>query len=209
MKLYHNPLSPNARRALLTAKHAGVALEEVVLDFMKGDHKKPDYLALNPNGMIPTLQDGDFVLSESRVIAQYIASKKPESKLLPMDERLRFDVQRWSTWDAAHFSPPIGNITFEKLLKPMMGAGQTDDAVVTESLTKFGRFAPVLNAHLGKAGGWLVGGNLTVADFIVGSSLTYAGPISLPLDEYKNVKSWLGRLRELPAWTQTEPKPGG
>nr|HMR08323.1 glutathione S-transferase N-terminal domain-containing protein [Polyangiaceae bacterium] len=75
MKLYHNPLSPNARRALLTAKHAGVALEEVVLDFMKGDHKKPDYLALNPNGMIPTLQDGDFVLSESRVIAQYIASK--------------------------------------------------------------------------------------------------------------------------------------
>ncbi|MEZ4225476.1 MAG: glutathione S-transferase family protein [Polyangiaceae bacterium] len=208
MKLYHNPLSPNARRALATAKHLGLSIEEHVVDFMKGEHKEPSYLALNPNGMVPTLQDGDFVLTESRVIAQYLASKKPDAGLLPADDRSRFDVQRWSTWDAAHFSPPIASITFEKLLKPMLGAGQTDEAAVSAALTRFERFAPILDAHLGKAGGWLVGGNLTVADFIVGATLTYATPIGLPLDEHKQIKSWLGRLGELAAWRDTVPQVG-
>ena len=95
MKLYMNPTSPNVRRVRLTAAVLGLQLEEKNLDLAKGEQKRPEFLAFNPNGAVPTLVDGDFVLTESRAIMQYLASRKPESGLLPHDERARADVTRW------------------------------------------------------------------------------------------------------------------
>src|SRR5262245_3171185 len=104
MKLYVNLLSPNVRRVRLTAALLGLRLDETALDFTKGEQKTPQYLALNANGAVPTLVDGDFVLKESRAIIPYLDSIKPESGLLPTDGRARADVTRWQFWDASHFS---------------------------------------------------------------------------------------------------------
>src|SRR5215510_1363043 len=126
MKLYINPMSPNVRRVRLTAAVLGLQLEEKKLDFAKGEQKNPEYLALNPNGAVPTLVDGDFVLTESRAIMQYLASKKPESGLFPSAQQARADVIRWQFWDASHFSPQLGTLTFQKIIKPMFGMGEPD-----------------------------------------------------------------------------------
>ena len=95
MKLYMHSTSPNVRRVRLTAAVLGLQLEEKNVDLAKAEQKEPEFLALNPNGAVPTLVDGDFVLTESRAIMQYLASKKPESGLLPRDEQARADVTRW------------------------------------------------------------------------------------------------------------------
>jgi glutathione S-transferase len=196
MKLFHNPLSPNVRRVRLTAAVLGIELEEKALDFSKGEHKNPEFLALNPNGAVPTLVDGDFVLTESRAIMQYLASKKPESGLLPRDEAARADVTRWQFWDAAHFSPPLGALGFEKVFKGMMGLGEPDQGKIQEALTNFRRFAGVLNTRLeGKQ--YIVGSALTIADLTIASSLMYAKQTEVPLAEFPNVQAWFSRISAL------------
>lgn len=202
MKLYYNPLSPNVRRVRLAAAVLGIQLEEKLLDFAKGEHKSPEYLALNPNGAVPTLVDGDFVLTESRSIMQYLASKKPESGLLPRDEAARADVTRWQFWDASHFSPQLGTLAFEKMIKGMMGLGEPDSAKINDALGNFRRFAAVLNKRLeGKQ--YVVGNSLTLADLTLGSSLMYAKQTEAPIAEFPNVESWLARITALDGWKKT------
>jgi glutathione S-transferase len=202
LKLYYNPLSPNVRRARLAAAVLGISLEEKLVDFSKGEHKSPEYLALNPNGAVPTLVDGDFVLTESRAIMQYLASKKPESGLLPRDEAARADVTRWQFWDAAHFSPQLGTLAFEKMLKGMMGLGEPDTAKINDALVNFRRWAAVLNARLsGKQ--YVVGNALTLADLTLASSLMYAKQAEVPLADFPNIEAWLGRITALDGWKKT------
>jgi glutathione S-transferase len=207
MKLYQNPLSPNVRRVRALAQHLGIPLEEILLDFTKGEHKRPEYLALNPNGKVPTITDGDFALYESRAIMQYLAAKKPESGLWPSDAKGQADVLRWQFWDAAHFSPALGTIAYERLVKPLMGLGEPSQSAIADGLARYEQCAKVLDAHL-KGRDWVSGSKLTIADLTLACSLSYATPCEIPLDPYPNIKAWLGRIRELPAWRATEPKMG-
>jgi glutathione S-transferase len=204
MKLYHNPMSPNVRRVRLTAATLGLELEEKRLDFAKGEHKNPEYLALNPNGAVPTLVDGDFVLTESRAIMQYLASKKPESGLLPRDEAARADVTRWQFWDASHFSPHLAALAFEKLLKGMMGLGDPDAGKIQDALNSFRRFGAVLNKRL-EGRQYVVGSALTIADLTLASSLMYSKQAEVPVSEFPHVQAWFSRMCELEGWKKTNP----
>jgi glutathione S-transferase len=204
MKLYMNPMSPNVRRVRLTAAVLGLQLEEKNLDLAKGEQKTPEFLALNPNGAVPTLVDGDFVLTESRVIMQYLALKKPESGLLPRDEQARIDVTRWQFWDSSHFSPQLGMLMFQKVLKPMFGLGEPDAGKIEEALTNFRRFATVLDKRLdGRQ--YVVGDSMTLADLTLASSLMYAKQTEAPLAEFPNIQGWFSRISDLDAWARTNP----
>jgi glutathione S-transferase len=199
MKLYFHPMSPNVRRVRLTAAVLGIQFEEHVLDMGKGAHKSPEYLAINPNGAVPTLVDGDFVLTESRAIMQYLASQKPESGLLPRDEKLRADVTRWQFWDSSHFSPVMASIAFEKLLKSMFGMGDPDLAKIEEGLKSFRKWGAVLNARL-EGRTYIVGDSLTVADLTLAASMMNAHRAEVPVAEFANVEAWFQRIAALDAW---------
>lgn len=202
MKLYHFPLSHNSRRVNAVVAQLGLELETEIIDLLKGGQKSEEFQKLNPNGMLPVLDDNGFVLTESRIIIQYLAQK--ERKLLPKDEQGKFDVQRWLTWDAAHFGPQLNTFYFEKMLKPMSG-GEPDTSAIAAAQERFERFAKVLDTHLA-AKDWLVGEEPTVADFGVGASLTYIHAVGISLDAYPHLKAWFGRLSELPGWKKTEPQ---
>ena len=204
MKLYMNAMSPNVRRVRLTAAVLGLEIEEKSVDFTKGEHKSPELLALNSNGAVPTLVDGDFALFESRAIMQYLASKKPDSGLLPKDERARAEVTKWQFWDASHFSANLGTLAFQRVMKPMFGMGEPDAAKVDEAVAAIKRFGAVLDKHLeGKT--WVVGDSMTIADLTLASSLMYAKQADAPIAEFKNIQAWFGRITELDAWKKTTP----
>ena len=141
MKLYIHPASPNARKVAMAAAILGIPAETQVVDLMAGDQRKPAYLALNPNGMVPVLQDGDFTLSESNAIMQYLAGKKPGTTLWPADERARARVSQWMCWDLAHWSPTLGIFVWENMFKPLLGRGSTEDRKSTRlnSVTSLSR----------------------------------------------------------------------
>ena len=114
IELYVFPPSPRAFKVMAVATYLGIEPTLHTLDLIKGDQKSPEYAALNPNMRMPTLKDGDYVLWESNAIMQYLASKRPESGLLPSDEKGRLDVTRWQFWDLAHWDPTCAVFLFEK-----------------------------------------------------------------------------------------------
>lgn len=204
MKLYYNPLSPNCRRVLLTAAQLGISLEEQVIDIPKGEHKSADYLAINPNGMVPTLVDGQFRLWESRAILQYLASKKPVAGLLGKNENERIDIVRWQCWDAAHLSANVETVTWENMLKGMLGMGAPDQKAVAAAMEQVKRFCGVLDTSL-KGRKYLVGDSLTVADLTIAATLTYARELNIPVSSFSNLKAWFERIAALEAWKKTQP----
>jgi glutathione S-transferase len=204
MKLYYHPNSPNCTDVLATANHLGIELDLQLVDLLKGAQKDPSFLRLNPNGRVPTLEDGDFILSESNAIMQYLASKKPNNSLWPADDRVRADITRWQFWQASQWSKATGTLVWENMVKKFLNAGAPDPAKIKEGEELFRASAAVLDDHL-KDRPYLVGGALTLADFSVAAMLVYARPARLPLDKYENIRAWYGRLERLDSWKTALP----
>jgi glutathione S-transferase len=205
MKLYSVHNSNNCRRVNATIQHLGIDVE--VIETPMGDLKKPELLANNPNGKVPTLVDGDFKLWESRSMMQYVASKKPGNTLWPSDPKKQADIARWQFWEASHLSKGTGAFAYEKLFKKIFMKLDADPVALAAGEKEWNTFAPVLNAHL-ETHKWLVGDELTLADFSVGACFSYAEASGLPWDDYKHIKAWWARLGEIPAWKNTAPKFG-
>jgi glutathione S-transferase len=201
MKLYYFE-SPNPRRACAVARHLGAPVEFVRVDVLKGEQRTPAFRALNPNGKVPVLVDGERVVWESAAIMVYLA-EKAGSDLWPADER-RIDVIRWIAWDLAHFSRHAGALVFENHVRAMAGLGQPDAAAVTEATGYFRQYAAVLDGHL-KGRSHLVGDALTLADFAVAAALPLAAEAKLPLEDFPEIRRWHAGLERLPAWRNPFP----
>ena len=203
MKLYLNPLSPNCRKVSAVAQHLELEAEIVLVDFAQGENRTPEFLAINPNGKVPALADGDLCLWESNAIMGYLCSKKG-TDLWPKSNS-RYDILRWMNWELAHWGRWISSYGFETFLKGMLKLGDPNEEAMAEAAGFIARFGKVLDDHLANKS-WLVGDKLTIADFAVGSHLTYRIPAKLPLDGFKNILAWEQRLNEIPAWRETAPK---
>jgi glutathione S-transferase len=206
MKLYSVQPSNNCRRVNATIAHLGIQVELIEPGLGSGEIKKPEYLALNPNGKVPTLVDGDFHLWESRAIMQYVASKKPGNELWPNDPKKQADIARWQFWEGSHLSRGTTPFAFEKLFKPMFMKQQPDQAAIDAAEKEFHLYAPVLDAAL--KGKKFICGGLTLADFSVGACFSFAELSGLPWDRYEHIKAWWTNLNEVPAWRNTAPKVG-
>jgi glutathione S-transferase len=203
IELYAMPASPRAFKAIAVANHLGIEFTLRKLDLLKGEHKTPEYKALNPNQMMPTLKDGDYVLWESNAIMQCLAGKKPQSGLLPTDERSRLDVTRWQFWDLAHWDPAIETLLLENFIKPnFLGVPERDEPAVAKATECLHRAAAVLDGQL-KGKKYVIGDALTLADFALGAPLHYATPGRFPLEPYAEIRRWHAGLMSLPAWQKT------
>lgn len=206
MKLLGFPPSPNTWKVRAVAAHLGLPLEFEFVDLTKGQQRTPAYLAINPTGRTPVLIDGDFTIWESNAIMQYLGSRSPNS-LWPNDAGARADIARWQSWQLAHWGAEACEpLIFQRLVKAFMNLGAPDPAVVAKATDAFHREAGVLDALLSKRP-YLVGSDLTLADFAVAAPLFYSKEAELPLTDYRHVRDWFARVSALPAWRDTAPAP--
>jgi glutathione S-transferase len=192
MKLYYFPLSGHAHRAQLFLGLLGVEHELIHVDLKGGAHKGDAFLALNPFGQVPVLEDGSIVVPDSNAILVYLAKKYGRTDWLPETPAEAASVQRW-------LSVAAGQIAFGPCaarLVTLFGAPFDHAEVVA-------RAHAILKLVEQQLAGrdWIVGGpEPTIADVALYSYIARAPEGGVDLSSYKEVLAWLQRVEALPGF---------
>ncbi len=145
LKLWGRLNSINVQKAVLALEELGLAYERADAGLQFGINRTPEYLAMNPNGLVPTLDDDGFVLWESNAIVRYLAAKHAAGTLWPTDLQVRADSDRWMDWQTATLSSAMGP-GFMGLVR--MAPDKRDADAINASLAKTTKLVAMLDAHL-------------------------------------------------------------
>lgn len=203
MKLYMHPVSTTCRPVMQFIADNSIDVELEVVDILKGEHYGDSYTKLNPNRLVPMLEDGDFRLTESATILRYLADKFG-SPAYPDDLRARAQVDERLDWFNSNFYRDWGyGLVYPQVfpnLKREDPAVQA--AVVAYGMEKSKGWLRVLDDHwIGPAQQYLCGDAITIADYF-GAALVTAGElIHCDFAGYPNVARWLGNMKSRPSYT--------
>jgi glutathione S-transferase len=192
MKLYTNLFSPNARKVHAVANELGIELETQTVDLRAGEQRTPEYLALNPNGKVPTLVDDDTVMWESNAIICYLAGKG-DNDLWPKSAK-RYDILRWMFWESNHLTNALNRLFGEKFFK----RDNPDQSVIERATKDFRKYAKILDANLSDKR-FVTGDTLTLADFAIGVGFGYIQTLALPVEGLDNLNRWWSALSDTPS----------
>jgi glutathione S-transferase len=202
MKLYYHPASTASRPVLLFAAESGIDLDLKLVDIFKGEHRQPAYGAINPNALVPMLEDGDFRLTESSAILKYLADKI-DSPLYPKGLQQRARVNERMDWFNTQLSRDYCfGLVFVQLLphhKRRSDEAQAGTVQWGEERSKV--WLQVLNDHiLGPRHNYVCGDAITIADHFGAGLLTLGEVIGCDFAAYPYVQGWLARIKALKSW---------
>ena len=204
MKLYYHPVSTTCRPIMLLAAEQGIPLDLQVVDLFTGEHTQAPYGAINPNHLIPVLEDGAFRLTESSAIMKYLADKTG-SPLYPKDLQQRARVNERMDWINTQLAREFcyGMVypqIFPQQKRPSL---EVQDATLQWGKERAQGWLKVLDEHiLGPGNNFLCGDSLTIADFFGAAFLTVGDVVGCSFAAYPNVQRWLGRMKALKSWKQ-------
>jgi glutathione S-transferase len=201
MKLHYDPFSPACQSVLLFCADANIPYEPVVVDLMAGEHRQEQLTSLNPTVLVPVVEDGDFVLTESATILRYLAEAF-ESDLYPKGLKARARVNERLDWFQSSFHREFGLRPEHPRLSPQH-AGASEAAPPASSgwrRDRAERLLAVLDRHIIGGSAYLAGDDLTIADYLGSPIFAVDELVGLGLERFPNVQRWLTALRERPAW---------
>jgi glutathione S-transferase len=204
MKLYYHPISTTCRPIMLLAAEQGIPLDLQVVDLFTGEHTKPPYDAINPNHLIPVLEDGAFRLTESSAIMKYLADKAG-SPLYPKDLQQRARVNERMDWINTQLAREFcfGMVFPQIFPNHKRSSQQVQDATLQWGKEHAQGWLKVLDQHiLGPGNNYLCGDSLTIADYFGAAFLTVGEVVGCSFADYPNVQRWLGRIKALKSWKQ-------
>lgn len=195
MKIFGHPMSTCARKVLMTLAETNTAYEFELVDLMKGEHKQPAHLARQPFGQVPSLQDGDFELYESRAMCRYI-NEKANGSLIPRDLRDRARMEQWISIETSNFTGHVMKFVFHHIFKREQTA-QTLESAQAGLETALVIMDKQLAVHP-----FIAGGTFTLADISFMPYIEYAlnTPAKDQFAKHAHVMAWWNKISERPTW---------
>ena len=191
--------SVNVQKVVWCVDELGVAYERVDIGGKFGGIDTPEYLAKNPNALVPTIEEDDgFVLYESNAIVRYLAARHPASKLWPEELRRRADVDRWMEWQSTNYTPAMWGAFWQLIRTP---ADKRDAALVESSRAKSEKLSGILDAHLASRP-FVAGDSFTAADIVVGCAAHRWLNLPLGRESRPNLEGWYARMKARPGSRQ-------
>ena len=198
MKLYFFP-SPNPQKVRFALLELGLDCDVIPVDLTRGEQRTPEHLALNPNGRVPVLRDGDLTLWESHAILAYLGEKT--GKMWPESPAGRADALRWLFFLSGHISPPAVDLVYNRLVVKVIGVAADEDAIARgeKALPNVIR---ILEGQLAK-NRWLLGDDFTLVECAYGPALHILEKASFSFEEFPKVRAYMDAIRSRPAWQET------
>jgi glutathione S-transferase len=187
--------SLNVRKVTWAAQETGAAFSRSDAGLAFGVVNTPEYLAMNPNALVPTLKDGDVVLWESNVIVRYLCAKYAPDTLYPQDLAQRFDAERWMDWQQTTLNRESGAAFVQWFRTP---AEKRDAAVIAKSVTATEPAMAQLNAHLANRA-YLCGEHFTMADIPVACDVHRWFGLPQPRPAWPHLERWFASILARPA----------
>lgn len=197
--VYGRKTSSNVQPVMWALAELGLDCERLDYGHKYGGNDTPEYLAMNPNGLVPTIRDGDLVLWESGAILRYLAAKYGDAPFWPENPVERAPVDKWAEWGkvtlGAGFTGPI----FWSVVRTP--AARRDEAALQSALKRFDAMLDILEAQL-DGNAYVAGPEFTLADILVGTPLYRFFNIDIPRTSRPALAAYYDRLQERPAYRE-------
>jgi glutathione S-transferase len=202
VKLYYHPASTTSRPLAMFIEDNAIPAELQVVDLFTGEHMGEAFTAINPNGLVPVLEDGDFRLTESSAILKYLADVI-DSPLYPKELKQRARVNEMMDWINTQLNRDLGYGTVYVQVFPhhKRPSDEAQRSTIAWGQERAKRWMKILDEHLlGPDKPYLCGEKLTIADYYGASFVHLAEVIGSDLSAYPNVERWLGRMKTRSTW---------
>ena len=196
LKIWGRATSSNVQKVLWCCAELDIEFERVDVGGPFGGNRDPEYLAMNPNGLVPTVKDGDLVMWESNTICRYLAATRNGEHLYPRDPAARTHVERWMDWQLAVIGPPMGQLLFGLV----RSTPETRDPAAIEAARRRAATAWTIVDDEVKDRPYLAGDHLSLAEIVLGTQIYrwFAFPIERP--ELPNLRAWYDRMHQRPGF---------
>jgi glutathione S-transferase len=196
LKIWGRATSSNVQKVLWCCAELGLEFERVDVGGPFGGNRDPEYLAMNPNGLVPTVKDGDLVMWESNTICRYLATTRNGEHLYPRDPAARTHVERWMDWQLAVIGAPMGQLLFGLV----RSTPETRDPAAIEGARRRAAAAWTIIDDEIKDRPYLAGDHLSLAEIVLGTQIYrwFAFPIERP--ELPNLRAWHDRMHQRPGF---------
>ena len=198
LKIWGRANSSNVKKVTWLCEEIGLPYERIDAGLAYGVVNTPEYRKLNPNGLVPTIDDDGFILWESNAIVRYLAAKHSAGNLWPEDLNIRAEADKWMDWQNTTFWPTFRPLFWNLVRTP---PDQRDTAAMEDSRLKTAEGLGYLDAHL-KNRTYIVGETLTMGDIPMGCAIWRWMGLPIERTELPNLQRWFDNLSSRPAYAK-------
>jgi glutathione S-transferase len=198
LRIWGRTNSTNVQKAMWCIAELGLEHERIDAGLEFGVVKTAEYRAMNPNSLVPTIDDGGFILWESNVIVRYLCQRHAGGTMFPSDLRQRFIAEQWMDWQATVFWPAFRDAFWGQVRTP---PEKRDQAAIETSKQRTSTLLQGLDTQLGKAL-FVAGDAFTMGDIPAGVSVYRVFSLGVDRAKFPNVGRWYDGLAERPAYRE-------